>query len=157
MAVPAASYLAGLVPWWLLPHPAAWLYGLTACWTAVIGAIALAGPWRRDPIAPLGLVTALTAAVIAVDVATGSRLQLGAPFGLSAVVAGRFYGIGNNAVVIYATAGIFAAAWLAMAIRHRRTRSPISSAFQSPHTPGPVANESASARAYCRRSGGSSA
>ncbi|SKV42184.1 Uncharacterised protein [Mycobacteroides abscessus subsp. abscessus] len=29
--------------------------------------------------------------------------------------------------------------------RHLRTNSPISDAFQSPHTPGPVASESASA------------
>jgi hypothetical protein len=121
VAVPAASYLASVVSWWLLPHPAIWLYGLTAAWTAVIGGLALAGPWRRDPLGPLGLAAAVAAAVIAVDVATGSRLQLGTPFGLSAVVAGRFYGIGNNAVVIYATAGIFAAAWLAMTVRRRAT------------------------------------
>src|SRR6185312_8477726 len=34
------------------------------------------------------------------------------PFGLSALVAGRFYGLGNNAVVMYAAAGILCAAWL---------------------------------------------
>ena len=35
----------------------------------------------------------------------------------------------------------------AITSRQRRTRSPISEAFQSPHTPGPVASESASASA----------
>ncbi|HEV2451207.1 MAG TPA: hypothetical protein VGS62_04710, partial [Streptosporangiaceae bacterium] len=130
IAVPAASYLASVVSWWLLPHPAIWLYGLTAAWTALIGAVALAGPWRRAPLAPLGLVAAVTAAVIAVDVATGSRLQMGTPFGLSAigVVGGRFYGIGNNAVVIYAAAGIFAAAWLGMMVLRQGGRRTVGAA-----------------------------
>jgi len=118
-AVPAGSYLASLVSWWLLPHPAVWLYGMAACWAAVIGAVALAGPWRRDPLGPLGMVAAVTAAVIAVDVATGSRLQLGTPFGLSVVVAGRFYGIGNNAVLVYAASGLFCAGWLGIAALRR--------------------------------------
>ena len=48
-AVPAATFLASLVPWWLLPHPAVLLYGLAAAWTAVIAVVALAGPWRRSP------------------------------------------------------------------------------------------------------------
>jgi hypothetical protein len=118
-AVPAGSFLASVVPWWLLSHPAGWLYGLTAAWTLVIGAAALAGPWRRDPLGPLGVVTAVTVAVIAVDTATGSRLQIGTPFGLSMVVAGRFYGIGNNAIVIYATAGLFCAGWVGMLMLRR--------------------------------------
>jgi len=111
-AVPAGTYLAGLFPWSLQPHPAAWLYALTACWAAVIGAAALAGPWRRDPLGPPGVVGAVTAAVIAADVITGSRLQLGTPFGLSVTTAGRFYGIGNHEVVVYAAAGLFCAGWL---------------------------------------------
>ena len=39
-----------------------------------------------------------------IDGMTGSRLQLGAPFGLSLVEAGRFYGVGNNALGVYAVA-----------------------------------------------------
>ena len=113
-AVPAGTYLASLVPWSLLPHPAAWLYAMTACWAAVIGTVALAGPWRRDPLGPLGMVAALTAAVIAADVITGSRLQLGTPFGLSVTTAGRFYGIGNHEIFIYAASGLFCAGWLGM-------------------------------------------
>jgi hypothetical protein len=111
-AVPAGTYLAGLFPWSLQPHPAAWLYGLTACWAAVIGAAALAGPWRRDPLGPPGVVGAMIAAVIAADVITGSRLQLGTPFGLSVTTAGRFYGLGNHEVVLYAAAALFCAGWL---------------------------------------------
>ena len=171
-AVPAATFLASLVPWWLLPHPAVLLYGLAAAWTAVIAVAALAGPWGRRPrgpipepradqgagtpprpagkaaaIAPIaerlaatatppggmrglasrlgapgqalgppGVVAAVTVAVIGLDVMTGSRLQLGTPFGLSALEAGRFYGVGNNALGVYGASGLLLAAWVATAL-----------------------------------------
>ena len=92
---------------------------MTVIWAAVIASIAWAGPWRRDPLGPPGVVAAVTVGVIALDVMTGSRLQMGTPFGLSALVAGRFYGIGNNAVEIYGASGILCAAWIgAAALRH---------------------------------------
>jgi hypothetical protein len=115
-AVPAATFLASLVPWWLLPHPAVLLYGLAAAWTAVIAVIALAGPWRGSPLGPPGVVAAVTVAVIGLDVMTGSRLQLGTPFGLSALAAGRFYGVGNNALGVYGASGLLVAAWAATAL-----------------------------------------
>jgi hypothetical protein len=115
-AVPAATFLASLVPWWLLPHPAVLLYGLAAAWTAVIAVIALAGPWRGSPLGPPGVVAAVTVAVIGLDVMTGSRLQLGTPFGLSALAAGRFYGVGNNALGVYGASGLLLAAWAATAL-----------------------------------------
>jgi hypothetical protein len=118
-AVPAGSFLANLVPWWLWSHPALWLYGLTVAWAALIGAVALAGPWRRDPFGPPGAVAAVTVAVVGVDVITGSRLQMGTPFGLSVLEAGRFYGIGGEAVGLYAVCGILAAAWAGHAVLRR--------------------------------------
>lgn len=118
-AVPAGSFLASLVPWWLWPHPALWLYGLTVAWTALIGTVALAGPWRRDPFGPPGAVAAVTVAVVGLDVITGSRLQMGTPFGLSVLEAGRFYGIGGEAVGLYAVCGILAAAWAGHAVLRR--------------------------------------
>ncbi len=111
-SVPVGTLLAGLVPWAALPHPATVLYTLAAAWAAVVAGIALAGPWRRDPLGPAGLVAAVTAGVIALDMLTGSHLMRETPFGLSALVAGRFYGLGNNAVVLYGAAGILCAAWL---------------------------------------------
>jgi hypothetical protein len=143
-AVPAGTYLASLVPWPLQPHPAAWLYAMTACWAAVIGTVALTGPWRRDRLGPLGMVTALTVAVIAADVIAGSRLQLGTPFGLSVTTAGRFYGIGNHEIFIYAASGLFCAGWLAM-------RAPGWRALSSP-APG---SRAVSSPAPGRRSEGS--
>jgi len=121
-AVPAGTFLAGLVPWGQFAHPALWLYGLGFLWAALIGACALAGPWRKAPFGPPGFVCAVTVAVIGVDVITGSRLQLGAPFGLSLVEAGRFYGIGNNALGVYAVAAMLAAAWAGTAGTTRRAR-----------------------------------
>jgi hypothetical protein len=112
-AVVPGSFLASVVSWWLLPHPAIMLYAMTAGWAAVIGAAALTGPWRRDPLGPAGLIGAVTVAVIGLDVMTGSRLQMGTPFGLSALLAGRFYGVGNNALGPYAVSGMLAAAWIA--------------------------------------------
>ncbi|MGE5291308.1 MAG: hypothetical protein ACM3ML_29725 [Micromonosporaceae bacterium] len=112
-AVVPGSFLASVVSWWLLPHPAIMLYAMTAGWAAVAGAAALAGPWRRDPFGPAGFVGLVTVGVIGLDVMTGSRLQMGTPFGLSALLAGRFYGVGNNALGPYAAAGMLAAGWLA--------------------------------------------
>jgi hypothetical protein len=50
---------------------------------------------------------------------TGSRLQLETPFGLSVTEAGRFYGIGNEALGIYGITALFAAAWLALGALRR--------------------------------------
>ncbi len=110
-AVPAGSFLASLVPWWLLAHPAVWQYGLTVAWTAVVSVIALAGPWRRDPFGPPGAVALMTVLVVGLDVMTGSRLQLGAPFGLSVLEGGRFYGIGGEGIGLYAVCAMIAVAW----------------------------------------------
>lgn len=121
-SVPAGTFLASLVPWWTRPHPAFLLYSMTVAWALVIAVAALRGPWRHDPLGPPGLVAAATLGVIALDVMTGSHLQMGTPFGLSALVAGRFYGIGNNAVEVYAASGLLSAAWLGGAALRRGGR-----------------------------------
>jgi hypothetical protein len=115
-AVPLASYLANLAPWWTWVHPAWWLYGMTIVWTLVVAAAALAGPWRRGALGPFGAICAATLLLLAVDVMAGSRLQLDAPFGLSLLVSGRFYGIGNDALGVYCVSALVAAAWLASVI-----------------------------------------
>src|SRR5439155_7113071 len=80
---------------------------------------ALAGGRRLKslgPLTPFGLICLFTLAVLGVDVMTGSRLQLETPFGLSVLEAGRFYGIGNEALGIYGISGLLAAAWLALVL-----------------------------------------
>ncbi|MBV9205267.1 MAG: hypothetical protein JO037_07650, partial [Actinobacteria bacterium] len=118
-AVPAGTFLANLVPWPASAHPAGWLYGVSAALALVVGLVALRGPWRRDPLGPFGAVCLFTLVVLGVDVMTGSRLQLETPFGLSVLEAGRFYGIGNEALGIYGICGLVAAAWLALALLRR--------------------------------------
>ena len=115
-SLPAGTFLASLAPWWTLGHPALVLYALAVAWAAAVAAVALAGPWRRDPLGPPGVIAAVTLGVIGLGLMTGSRLMLETPFGLNVLEAGRFYGLGNNAVVIYAASGIFCAAWLGGAL-----------------------------------------
>jgi hypothetical protein len=120
--VPAGTFLASLVPWWTLAHPAAVLYSLAVAWAVVVAAVALGGPWRRDPLGPPGVIAAVTLAVIGLDLVTGSHLARETPFGLGVLEAGRFYGLGNNAVVIYGASGIICAAWLGGALLRRGER-----------------------------------
>jgi hypothetical protein len=113
-SVPAGTFLANLVPWWLFAHPAAWLYMVAVAWAVVIGLVALLGPWRRDPLGPFGAACLFTLVVLGIDVMTGSRLQMETPFGLSVLEAGRFYGIGNEALGIYGITALLAATWLGL-------------------------------------------
>ena len=123
VSVPVGTFLADLVPWWRSAHPAAWLYGVAVALAALIALAALLVTRRRDPLAPFGLVCLLTVAVLGIDVMTGSRLQLETPFGLSVIEAGRFYGIGNEALGIYGITALFGAAWLALVALRRSAHS----------------------------------
>ena len=122
-AVPVGTFLANLVPWSTTAHPAAWLYGVSVALALVIAGAALLGCRHRGPLAPLGVICLFTVAVLGVDVMTGSGLQLETPFGLSVLEAGRFYGIGNEALGIYGLSGLFGAAWLALVLLRRYSPS----------------------------------
>jgi hypothetical protein len=129
VSVPAGTFLANLVPWWQSAHPAAVLYGVAAAFALVIGLVALlVTRWRApgDPLAALGVICLFTVAVLGLDVMTGSRLQMETPFGLSVLEAGRFYGVGNEALGIYGITALFGAAWLGLVALRRSapSRSP---------------------------------
>ena len=117
-AMPAGTFLANLVPWSRQSHPAAWLYGASLAIGLLLGGAALAAGWQRrlreDPLAPFGMICLFTVIVLGIDVMAGSRLQLQTPFGLSLLEAGRFYGIGNEALGIYGIAALGGAGWLAL-------------------------------------------
>jgi hypothetical protein len=121
--VPAGTFLANLVPWSTTAHPALWLYTTAVVAALVIAAAALLAFRRRGWLAPYGAICLFTLAVLGVDVMTGSRLQLETPFGLSLLQAGRFYGIGNEALGIYGISGLVAAAWVALVLLHRSAYS----------------------------------
>jgi hypothetical protein len=131
-AVPVATFLADLVPWSQSAHPAAALYGAAAVITAAVAAAALAGPWRRDRFGPFGVICLATLVVLGLDVMTGSRLQQETPFGLSVLEAGRFYGIGNEALGIYGVTALFGAAWLALLALRLALRRPAPSPSARP-------------------------
>lgn len=121
--VPVATMLANLVPWWRTPAPSLALTGLVVAWIAVVTAAAVLPPWKRQVLGPATVVAAVTAGVLAVDVATGARLQVSGLMGIQPMVAGRFYGFNNTAFALFAAATIVLAASVGDALlRHGRRR-----------------------------------
>ena len=112
-AFPVSSYLVNLVPWWSAPFPQAALLGGVLLADAAVVAVALAGPWRRDILAPTTIVAAITTVVLFADLCTGSHLQMNSPTGYTPIVAGRFYGLGNIAFATFATGVLMTAAGIA--------------------------------------------
>jgi hypothetical protein len=107
---PGGTLLAGAVPWWDFDHRGpAWGVTLIAA-TLLLAAVALAGPWQRHRFGPAVVVAVATALLLAVDVTTGSHLQLNSLLGYNPIVAGRFTGFGNMPFGIYAASGLIAVA-----------------------------------------------
>lgn len=113
-SVPAATFLANLIPWWRSSHPLPAIIGSVALFVAVIAAAALVPRWGRTLLGPVAVVSGATMLVLAIDVMTGSRLQQSSLMGLQPVVGGRFYGMGNVTFSIFATASLM----LAIAVAH---------------------------------------
>jgi hypothetical protein len=103
-AVPVSTFLANLLPWWRFSVPMVSVVASVALFATAISALALLGPWRRQLFGPLIVVCITTMAVLALDVMTGSRLQLSSLMGLQPVIGGRFYGMGNVTFALFATA-----------------------------------------------------
>ena len=60
-AVPVATMLANLVPWWRVSAPSLALTGLVVAWVAVVTAAAVLPPWKRQVFGPAAVVAAVTA------------------------------------------------------------------------------------------------
>lgn len=103
-AVPVSTFLANLLPWWRFSAPLVSVVASVALFTAAVSALALLGPWSRRLFGPLGMICATTMTVLALDVMTGSRLQLSSLMGLQPVIGGRFYGMGNVTFALFSTA-----------------------------------------------------
>jgi hypothetical protein len=113
-AVPVSTFLANLLPWWRAGSPSWALAGAVALFSGAIVALTLLPPWCRGRLlGPLGVVGGITAVVLAADVATGARLALDSMMGPGSLVAGRFYGFGNPAFALFATAMILTTVALA--------------------------------------------
>lgn len=122
-SVPASTFLANLLPWWRFPVPMISIVAAVGVFVALIAYAGLRGPWGRAALGPLAFVAAVTMAVLAGDVITGSRLQQSSLMGLQPVVAGRFYGMGNVTFALFATSAILlATAVSSYLVSHRRPR-----------------------------------
>jgi hypothetical protein len=122
-AMPAATFLANLVPWWRWSTNTVVLVIVLLVLVLAIGsALSLAclrGPWSSSALGPLAAMSAVTAGVIGIDLLTGSHLQISSIFGLQPLVGGRFYGMGNVAFALYAAAVLLLCAALAHALVRR--------------------------------------
>ncbi|MDT0212360.1 hypothetical protein Q9R29_00555 [Rothia sp. ARF10] len=122
-SVPASTFLANLLPWWRFPIPMISIVAAVGLFVALIAYAGLRGPWARSALGPLAFVAAVTMAVLAGDVMTGSRLQQSSLMGLQPVVAGRFYGMGNVTFALFATSAILlATAVSSYLVAHHRER-----------------------------------
>lgn len=113
MAMPVASFLAQLVPWWRaggLRFGA--LLAVCLALASLLAVVALPGPWRARRFGPVAVVAVVTVGVLALDLMTGAHLQMDAVFGYSPYVAGRFVGIGNPGFAVFGSAAVLTAALL---------------------------------------------
>ena len=121
--LPAATFLANLVPWWRAGSPGTALAAAVLVPMAVIVALALAGPWGERPLGPACAVAVVTLATLAADVLVlDSRLQLSSLLGYNPIVAGRFNGFGNIPFGLYAAGGLLTVTALVRAAPAARQR-----------------------------------
>lgn len=104
--LPMASFAAGVLPWGRVPAPGWGLTGAIALGTAALVAVSIAGPWRRTWQGRVAAVSLVSAVVLVADVALGSRLQFNALMGYNPIVAGRFYGLGNQGAALFLAAAL---------------------------------------------------
>lgn len=117
-ALPVATFLANVVPWWRADSAPAVLAGSVAVAVAGVTAVAAAGPWRRHPLGPALAVVVITVLTLSLDVVFGSSLQLNSLLSYNPIVAGRFTGLGNLAYGAFGTAVLLGTA----ALLHGRPR-----------------------------------
>jgi hypothetical protein len=118
-ALPAATYLAGLVPWEWSGSPVPALVAAVAVADLAVVVLALAGPWRRHRLGPPLAVLSITLGTLVVDVLTGSTLELNGLLGYDAIVAGRFTGFGNLTFGLLSVSALLLTTAVAVAVGRR--------------------------------------
>ena len=127
-AIPVSTYLTNLLPWWQLATPPATgiaplgMLGIVLVLSILLTLVATLVPALRAPFRAVAFLSAVTVAVLAVDVVTGSHLQLATALGLSPIAAGRFYGFGNVAFSVFATCAVFVGVALSAPLVRRGRR-----------------------------------
>lgn len=120
-AIPVATFLANLLPWWHAGSPQLALVVIVFGFAVAVGTAAHLGPWRTELLGPAAAVSLVTVAVLVADTLLGSRLQLLGLLGLQPLIGGRFYGVGNVALGVQVCATVLLAG--AMAGRAARAGS----------------------------------
>ncbi|MEV8517526.1 hypothetical protein [Dactylosporangium sp. NPDC051484] len=118
LAVPAAL-VADLLPWWRWARPGLGFGGVTLAVLAVATFAIAFVTARSRAIAPLGGVAAIAALAVAFDVLTGSRLQLNGVAGYSAVLGGRYAGVGVIGLGLLVAGALLGGAALAQRFERR--------------------------------------
>ncbi|WP_239166681.1 hypothetical protein [Actinoplanes italicus] len=105
LAIPAAL-LADVVPWWSSAHPA-WMFGSATAVLMAAGTLLIRfAPRYQRTLWPMAAVAAISALAVAVDLATGARLQLNGVAGYSAIHGVRYAGLGSVGLGVF-VAGLF--------------------------------------------------
>ncbi|MGH3711910.1 MAG: hypothetical protein ACRDT4_00355 [Micromonosporaceae bacterium] len=125
LVIPSAL-LASLVPWWRSDSSGLLLTVTTLAVVAVLTAAIRLAPWWRTPLGPVGSVAAVTAAVVATDLLTGSHLQLDSVAGYGAVEGGRIVGLSAIGAGVFAVSVLLLGGYLAQHLP--RDRGPLAMA-----------------------------
>lgn len=125
LAVPSASFLIMLFPWWRWGFAGAVLTGAAI---AAVLALAAAFLGRRDVRRGVFGLAVTVVAVIGIDALFGGRLEIDAPFGNSPIVGARFYGVGNIGSGFLAAAALLAGG-LALELWGSRARVAVALGF----------------------------
>ena len=112
-AIPVATYLANLLPWWHTGSPQLALVVIVLGFAVAVGIAAHLGRWRTQLLGPAAAVSLVTVAALVADTLLGSRLQLFGLLGLQPLIGGRFYGVGNVALGVQVCATILLAGAMA--------------------------------------------
>lgn len=121
VAFPVSTYLAGVVDGHALGGVAfgALLIAISTALVLIVSVII------RNPLDRLLALVAFTWLVVAVDLVTGSMLQLNTVFGYSPIVAGRFAGAGNIVFAVFGVAAILTGALIAYRFSGRAFTMPL--------------------------------
>ncbi|MEU7824690.1 hypothetical protein [Catellatospora sp. NPDC049133] len=119
LALPAAL-IAGVVPWWRFGRRGL-IFGLvTAGITLLLTFVTVRLPvYRKRTLGPVGVVAAIAAAVVGIDLLTGARLQLNGVAGYSVLEGTRYAGIGMVGMGVFFAGVLLTAGTLAQLVPHR--------------------------------------
>ncbi len=117
-----AAVLTDIVPWWRSGARGPLFAAIALALTVGLTALVVRLPGSKGTLVPLGVVGALAAGIICVDLLTGTRLQLNGVVGYSALTGGRFAGMGIVVMGVFIAGVLLLTGWLSHAVApHRRT------------------------------------